>query len=449
MSDENNTVVTTDHQRLVVSGLMKDSYLLSVIGNELNDGYFNDSISRIIYKSLNDFYLKYQKLPTEQELMLSIESDFIELGPDIGTVKSIARELFNAKQVDEQYLLDKCVEMIKKVRVNRTLNRTLEMIKNGTSLNSEKLTSDLISSLEVSFSKSGIFRLGDTEQLAEAREKAVGNNENKSIIRSVLPSINTSLQYRGYQRGTLNLIVSPPGTGKTSYLINEGSYAAMQGFNVMHVFLGDMIKYDGFIRYASCITGKKQDEITSMSSEDQGKLIKEIQSQYSNILDRIFILAYGSRETDVDSLIENIKKEQDRLGITFDDIIIDYADNFDKDDNKMYSEGGYIYDRLELFGRLNGSVMMVASQPKINYWNDEIIPLEGASESSRKQHIVDMIACFNTVQRGANIGTFFVPKVRRGTSGRLIRVETHWECCRINEISEDDYTIKKGQLNMN
>ena len=36
-------------------------------------------------------------------------------------------------------------------------------------------------------------------------------------------------------------------TGKTMYLINEGVNAAKQGFDVLHVFIGDMKEYDGFL----------------------------------------------------------------------------------------------------------------------------------------------------------------------------------------------------------
>lgn len=445
---DGNTSVTLDHQRLVISGLMKDAYLLSVIGSELNDGYFNDAACKIIYRSLSTFYDKYQKLPTEAEMIVSVESNYIDLGVSLDAVKGVAKELFADKDYDEQYLLDKAVELIKKIRVSRTLNKTLDQIKNGASLDNEDLTNDLIKSLDVTFSKSTIFCLSDSTKLSEVRHSAVGDDARKTIIKSVLPSINTTLLYKGYVKGTLNLIVSPPGTGKTSYLINEGSYAALQGFHVLHVFLGDMVQYDGFIRYVSCISGRLQDDVVAMSLEDQQKLVQDINSQFPNVLDRVHILSYGSGEINVDNLIEVVKKEQERLGLIFDDIIIDYADNFDKDDTNLYSEGGYIYDRLALFGRVNGSVVMVASQPKISYWKDEIIPLEGAAESSKKQHIVDLLMTFNLVARDADIGTFFVPKVRRGTSGRLIRVQTHWECCRIAEISEEDYSVAKGSLNL-
>lgn len=444
---ENNLKLSKDHQRLVLAGLMQQGYILSAASKDMNDSYFTDSSCRIIYKSLVEYYDEFSKLPTEAELSVLVESNYIPIGDSLETVKDNLHQLMSYEPIDEDFLLEKCTELIKKVRVSRALQRNLEKIKNGTALNDNRILNDLINSLDVSYSRSGILCLSDTDGLMEARKEAVGNSSNE-VIKSILHSINESLQYRGYQKGTMNLIVAPPGTGKTSYLVNEGAYAALQGYNVLHVFLGDMIQYDGFVRYISSISGELQDTIVAMSSEDQQNLIAKVNEDYNGVLQRISVLSYGSGEVTVDQLIENVNKEQDRLGIVFDDIIIDYADNFLKDNTALYSEGGYIYDRLALYGRVNHSVIMVASQPKIQYWRDEIIPLEGASESSKKQHIVDLLMTFNLVNRNATIGTFFVPKVRRGISGKLIRVRTEWERCRIAEITEQDYTNLKSEMSL-
>lgn len=556
--------------------------------NDIKDSYFTDSSCRIIYRSLQDYYDNYGEIPTEDELMISVENNYVEFGDSLETVKDNLHNLYRKNQMNEKFLTDKVTNFVKKARVRKSLERNLEKIRNGTGIDDNVVLNDLVHSLDIDYSKSGMMCLSNLGEVSDARREALGNNSDE-IIKSILPTVNMSLQYRGYQKGTLNLIVSPPGcftgdtkimtsdgshridllydrgkrnftiygcnefgdvregkaeeiylsdytkkiirigfndvhysrisctydhpfmmkdgsykradklkigdalmsscrpitvksiekrdmkypvpvygivnarpfhnyaldvgegdsifvsnTGKTSYLVNEGAYAALQRFNVLHVFLGDMIKYDGFVRYISNISQMLQDDIIAMSEEEQLDLIRELNEKYNGVMDRIGILSYGSGEITVEQLIEHIKNEQERVGIHFDDIIVDYADNLIKDNTQMYAEGGAIYDKLALFGRNNQSVIMVASQPKIQYWNEEIIPLEGASESSKKQHIVDLLMTFNLVDRNSKIGTFFLPKVRRGISGRFIRVMTEWERCTLREITQQAYDMLKA-----
>lgn len=588
MAENQNLRLSEAHQRLVVTGLLRNPYILSQASQDMDDTYFTDSSCRIIYRALSDYYAEYGEMPREDEMDLAVEGCYVDMGDSLETVKATLHHMYAMDPVNEAFLLDKTVDLIRRVKVSRTLRQTFEKIRNGTTTDDAALATDLIQSLEVDYSHSGILCLSDSEGVYAARQEAIGDGSSE-VIQSVLPSINSSLQYHGYQRGTMNLIVSPPGcfvgetrvvteygsrridlleqeggrvltygcspegdvresfaqyaylsgyrtklvdvtlrcernettirctpdhpflkrdckgyvradrirpgtelaftcrpyevasvvpvelpepvpvyglveanpfhnyaldlgegdavfvsnTGKTSYLVNEGAAAAMQGFHVLHVFLGDMIQYDGFVRYVSNISGELQNDVANMTDEAQAELVRQLNDTYNGVMNRIALLSYGSGEVTVDSLIENIRNEQKRTGVRFDDIIIDYADNFEKDDTSLYTEGGRIYDRLALFGRTNGSVIMVASQPKIQYWKEEIIPLEGASESSKKQHIVDLLMTFNLVDRNSKIGTIFIPKVRRGISGRLVRVQTQWERCRIVEITEADYNLMK------
>ena len=435
---------TEDHQRLILAGLMQYPYVFAMIKDDINDGFFSDASCRIIYKSLESYYDSYAKMPSELELMSAIDDNYIELGVPKSDVQDIAVSLLNSAKLEEKFLVNKAAEFVKKVRVSRVLNRSFEKIQNGGSINNETLLNEMISSLTVNYDMSGIFTISDTEMLDIERQKAVGNGSGHAIIKSILPSVNENLLYGGFQRGTLNMVVAPPGTGKTSYLVNEGAYAALQGFNIVHIFLGDMVKYDGFIRYLSCLSGQTQQDLVSMSLADQDNVVFDVQGQ-NEVLSRIHLLAYGSGELTVKELIEILKKEQDRMNLHFDQIIVDYADNFSKDNTNLYVEGGDIYNDLALFARMNDSVIMVASQPKQEFWKEEIIPLEGAAESSKKQQIVDVFMTFNLVSRNSNLGTVHLAKVRRGTTGRFIRVETHWDACKILEITEE-YEMKKSGM---
>ena len=228
-------------------------------------------------------------------------------------------------------------------------------------------------------------------------------------------------------------------TGKTSFLINEGAYAAQQGKEVLHVYLGDMITQDSNIRYLSCISGLLQNDIAGMSIEDYKRLIESINNQYPGVLSRINCMCFATGDISVNKLLEVIKKDQVKNNKHYDFINIDYADNFEKTMDNTYQEAGYIYERLAWFGRTNHSVMMVASQPKLTYWSEEIIPMEGAAESSKKQHISDSILTMNRAAKGLTFGTIFVAKMRRGTTGNILRYQSHWERCKIVGIEEETY----------
>ena len=228
-------------------------------------------------------------------------------------------------------------------------------------------------------------------------------------------------------------------TGKTSFLINEASFAAQQGKTVMHIYLGDMVYQDSTIRYLSNITGILQNDIARMSEEEQAKLIVQTNEYYPGVMDRINYMCFPTGEITVNELIEMIKKDQIRNEKHYDLINVDYADNFKKVMDNNYIESGYIYERLAWFGRVNKTVVLVASQPKLTYWGDEIIPLEGAAESSRKQHIVDTLFSIGRAAKGLNFGTFFAAKVRRGQTGGMFRYQSHWERCKIEEINDNQY----------
>ena len=228
-------------------------------------------------------------------------------------------------------------------------------------------------------------------------------------------------------------------TGKTSFLINEGAFASQQGKEVLHVYLGDMITLDSNIRYMSCISGLLQNDIAGMSIEEYKKLVESINNKYPGVLSRINCMCFATGEITVNKLLEIIKKDQIKNNRHYDFINIDYADNFEKTMDNTYQEAGYIYERLAWFGRTNHSVMMVASQPKLTYWSQEIIPMEGAAESSKKQHCSDSVITMNRAARGTTFGTIFMAKVRRGTTGNIIRYQSHWERCKIVEIDESTY----------
>jgi len=77
---------------------------------------------------------------------------------------------------------------------------------------------------------------------------------------------------------------------------------------------------------------------------------------------------------------------------------------------------------FEKLARQTESIIIVGCQPKNEHWKMEPIPLEAASESSKKQHVIDLMVTLSKPKRQVPVGLLHLPKVRRGETGRSVNV---------------------------
>ena len=437
--------VTRESQEVIVSALIKDSYLFSICKDEMNEGYFSCPECKVIYKALATYYKKYSSTPSLNELLITIEDVYYpQVGVNLSEVKDTCCRIYDFEEPDELFIKDKITNFLRKVRSTVALKNFVDQMKVNPNLENESVVAELAKALEVQLSSTKVFMMNDPDQVIEARQSAVGSSDQSKVIKSCIESMNHCLMFGGYQPSTVNMIVSPPGTGKTMFLINEGVYAAKQGFDVLHIFIGDMVEYDGFIRYLSCISGTPQNSLVVMPPEKQMNIVQLCNQQYNDIFNRLFILAYPSLSLTVDTLMEDIAKFEKQLNKDFGMIIVDYPDNLIQEGVSLYTDGGTLYSSLERMARLDKTVVLVASQPQRAYWNSSIIPLEAASDSSKKQQCVDLMLTFNTEARGANFGTMLLAKARKGEVGKIFRVRTDFVRCKLEEIDEGTFNALKG-----
>lgn len=440
--------ISKETQEVIVSALMKNSYLFSICKNEMSDAYFSDPSCKIIYKALSVYYNKYNAIPNLNELLITIdECYYSQVGVNLSEVKDTCCRINEYDEPDELFIKDKITDFLRKVRSSSALKNFVDQVKINPNLESDSIVSDLAKALEVQLSTTKVFMMNDIDQVKEARISAVGADQTK-IIPSFINSLNNCLMFGGWQPSTVNMIVSPPGTGKTMYLINEGVNAAKKGFDILHIFIGDMVEYDGFIRYLSCISGTPQNSLIHLTLEKQQDVVNICNQQYNNIFNHLFILAYPSLSLTVDALIEDINKFEKHLDKDFGMIIIDYPDNLIQEGVSLYTDGGTLYSSLERMARLTKSVVLVASQPQKAYWSNSIIPLEAASESSKKQMCVDVMVTMNTESRGSNFGTMLLAKARKGEVGKIFRFKTDYARCKLEEIDESTFNAMKATYSM-
>lgn len=429
-----------DAQKLIISAFLKQSPLYPQVHKEISDEYFSDPVCKMIFKAIQRHYSKYVKMPTYRDTLVSLDLVYTDrYGIPIDDVKRECEELVSGEDSDENVVRDTLQKFIVDFRIKRSFQDLVEKLKNNPNLEyTESIHKSLVDSLNVDLSTEDV-QLITPDNFISAKIDALGGEGIPRTIKSFMPSINNSMVAGGWIQGTLNLLVGPPASGKSMWLFMEGAHAAKQGATVLHILIGDLTKFDGFARYLSVFSGLDQRTVLTMSRERIESTIRIINQQYNNALDRCHVIAYPSYALKVEDLYNNITRIERVMNVDYDMVIVDYPDNLLRPTSSMYEEGGVIYGFLEKLAKTCKTVVMVASQPKIEYWEDEIIPLKGAAESSRKQHAVDTMLTINLHARDAKFGTVFSPKSRRGVQGKRIRFKADYDRCYIEEIDEATY----------
>lgn len=251
------------------------------------------------------------------------------------------------------------------------------------------------------------------------------NSKNKEGIKFFDERISDTLSSNAFDYGTINVITAPPGNGKTAIILNQGVYAASQGRHVLHLAIGDLTRRQLIIRLLAIITHQSMQSISMLSPNQFKDFLIKTKEKYSIIFEHLHCKTILPNTMTGLELIKLIEKEQDKLGITFEQVAIDYDGNVetaisstskivDKNSKSMYYEGADIYNAFAAFAKRNQTVVWMLSQPKIQYWSVDKIPLEGLNDSSKKQHIVDFIISLGKKIPDEPKVTLFISKNRHG-----------------------------------
>lgn len=269
--------------------------------------------------------------------------------------------------------------------------------------------------------------MSDISQLKSMKEEELPT---EGIIKSSIGIINDISTYHGYIPGDVIQVIAPPGVGKSMFMCQEGAYALSKGHKVAHIVLGDLTNFDIYTRYTARL---KDTSITSIVA-DASKGIMHNLSVYRNLKASV----NPPEQLDADDIYNKIKKLCDN-GWKPDLVILDYDLNVAGDRENMYQTGGYLYNKLKALAMIYKLVVLVATQPKSSYNESEIIGKGAASESARKQQVVDWMITMGKNPKCPEVGTMNFPKARRGGDGVAIRINFDGKKALIRTINKQEY----------
>lgn len=511
-------------EKIVIKTFINDQQMFSKCEPEVKLNYFEKNSFRVMFKILRNYYNTYSSIPDIDIMRQKLQEELgsgtnEELRDKLDSYIRIAETIYSENISDKKAYEDITLDFIYKKKTQESIESMTEILTKSGAENSnsellaiEKFINDIRNGPAIIGTRNEPFNLADFETLPFIRKEAIGDDEgNLKVVRLFIEKMNDIMQYDGIPIGNLVLVSASPGSGKSTFLINQGLYSAKQGLKVCHIFLGDMSKFDGFIRYYSSyldsIQEGKTDRINKIKSqiEEMNKLINEFKNKQmtgnvsqqdaeeaiqvnknlkilekeledlekqpctskeivglneqqlvelikntsfscNNCFENVDIYAYAVGELTIDQLREEIFSFQKLRNVHYDVIVIDYDRNLRSTIDNMYESNGDIYDKAKNLAEINRSVVFIASQPKPAYWNHELIPLEAAAESSRKQQIIDLMITLGR-PKGNSLGARFlyIPKNRRGEENKNFKLKLNGNSGRMYQISDEEYNALKSQ----
>lgn len=237
-----------------------------------------------------------------------------------------------------------------------------------------------------------------------------------SGIRSSFDFINQSFICEGWPDGSLNLVVAPPGTGKTAFILNETQSFLKEGYEVVYCAIGDMSPSDFLIRLSASYYNVKLNHVV----ENSELYIRRYFNDFGENLKKLHTLFIDPGVVSMSQLASYFKKKnyinQNTIAIIDYDMNLKPEESDAKNDSSFEQFRGIYNIAISLTrGDERFKAMFMLGQPKTESY-DQVRPslISAGAMSAAKIHIVDCVFSFSRDPQASNImGYASILKCRR------------------------------------
>jgi len=414
-----SSVSDTSDLEIIMAQLVSDELVRAKVGPYLEDWMFGKDAVRA-YISTIVIENREGRNPPKNIIVAKIKQAYPKLQPEDWR---IIVQIMNAQKVSDSDF-EAVISISNEFITDRYKMRGLNSYAKGNKIEAEQY---LTKGLQFKISDDTFFDPTDDAKVLAYRNKDLPPEGN--IFRSSLSLINEVSMFSGYKPGDLVLVLAPPKRGKSTWLAQEGATLASQGACVAHMALGDMSHYDVWCKY---VTRLNNEFIQNVAYNPL-----EFLDPVRDTMSRVRIASHAALSRTIFDVLAELK---DLLTtFPFKAFIIDYDSNIIPPSESMYESGGVVYSHLKGFAQSTDTVGFIASQPKMQFWNDEDIDGGSAAESSRKQHVIDYMITFGRSSITKKLGIVHLPFVRRGESMMKRYVFYEDSKCKISEITTERY----------
>lgn len=435
-------------QRKIAALCLKDPVFLQDYEDVVNPNYFEfDYISSIV-RIAKGHVEKHKELPSKSTLVESVKEhcDLYKVSErDSREILDKLETLYTIDVADPSSVKDKVIRFGKRQALKSAVMEIAELIDTDSEYERSVELINHANQVGQNTRDLGVQAFGSFSELPAILAEE-GSYDRSKKISTPFPSLNKAI-FGGPNRKEVWVIMGLPGFGKSQWLVNMGASAINQGYNVIHITVGDMDQLDVFVRYAARLTHLSTEDIVS-GSEAYRRCAKKIDAFTGRYL-RIKYYSSGSVTTGM--IRAYVSRLMVRDGIKPDLLILDYPDKFRRTHDNDYTNMGIIYQDICGMTGDFGCVTWAASQvQRWASWNDEneYLTLEKVADSFRKSQEVHGLVTLNQTadeyQRGR--ARAWVDKVRKGRKNFMIQLECDFSRSYMREMTAKEIEHEKELL---
>lgn len=305
---------------LVLKKLIEDKEFFIKVFPHAKDKYFKQTDeSRYLIKMIREYALKYKSPPSYDDIgtMTAINSDI----RDKDAFKTFVKEQVQGLQFESnstKYLLDTTEKHFQLKELTEAILRGAEMIQDPKQLDDRnKLLPMFREALAVELDRDLGMNFFSDESIEEQFKYYITPKRRIPLLHWPLYNKATG---GGTYRQSLNILIAPPGIGKTMFLMNIGNQYLETGHNVLYITL-EIQKNQIAERADANLMGHKTAEFPYLTHDDYVKQKKEIRDKVKG---QMIIKGYAPGKASVSTIELLIDDLKNTIQFVPDVLIVDY-----------------------------------------------------------------------------------------------------------------------------
>jgi len=411
----------------------KDFYLQIV--NLVKPQYFEFPVHGRIFSVVNEHYEKYKVLPSDDFILEELRSSKTERE----SIHDYKDELTYINRLDtsaiegQDYFLDIIETFAKREAMKSAIKESLLLIKDDRMAETEQLVREALTiSRSVDIGQQYFADLGE-------RWDRTYNSENREIYKTILPTLNRSLD-GGLSQKELAMVVAPAGVGKSLWLVNQCVTSMMEGRKALYISL-EMAEDKIAQRFDSVMSLVPQFQLKDPASQLK---VKERLSIFQNTFQgsRLVIKEFPTGMATVNTLRALLVQLKNYEDFVPDVIFIDYLELMRpaREIQQEYIAQQRISEELRGVAMETGTLIWTATQTNRQGRAVKIITDVELGDSYGKIRTCDFAISLNQNEQEFDDGRMrvYVMKSRNGRPRFVVPMSVDYGVLRMEECDYDE-----------